>query len=64
MIGSVSHPVETGLLIPSDKADNRTFEVTLHISGKHVHQDIGVLPIEYLAEYELLNGVYENASPF
>src|SRR5260370_16038295 len=24
IIGSVSHPVETGLLIPSDKRDNRT----------------------------------------
>jgi hypothetical protein len=52
-----------GLLAP-DKSPHQTFEVTPHISGKHVHQDLAVLRIEYLAEYELPNGVYENASAY
>jgi hypothetical protein len=56
------HPAETGLLIPSGKSHNRTLEVTLHIPGKHVHEDLGVLRIEYLAEHELLNELFENAS--
>jgi hypothetical protein len=46
------------------KSANPTFEVTPHISRKHVHKDLAVLRIEYLAEYELLNGVYENASAY
>jgi hypothetical protein len=41
----------------------RSFEVTPHISGKHVHQDLGVLRIEYLAECELLNGYLEMFPP-
>ena len=35
-----------------------------HFSGNRVYQDLGVLRIEYLAAYKLLNGLYENASPY
>jgi hypothetical protein len=32
--------------------------------GRFRLSDLGVLRIEYLAAYQLLNGLYENASPY
>jgi hypothetical protein len=43
-LGAYRIPLETGLLIPSGKSDNRSCEVMLYFSGNRINQGLACCP--------------------